>query len=137
MKKLIMILILLTFFGCNDLNPQIQINNQTNKSLLELHNQERNIPLKLDSQLSIEAQKWADKMARSNWVRHSNMNMILYKHKGENIAAGQFTSEEVMKDWISSQGHYENITSTDYTHVGFGKSINRKGKTFWCAMFGG
>lgn len=45
---------------------------------------------------------------------------ISYKTAGENIAQGQKTPEEVVKAWMNSQGHRENIMNPSFTHIGVG-----------------
>lgn len=39
---------------------------------------------------------------------------------GENIASGQTTPEEVVKDWMNSAGHRENILHRDFSKIGIG-----------------
>ncbi len=39
---------------------------------------------------------------------------------GENIAYGQFTPEQVVADWMKSEGHCANILSGAYAHLGVG-----------------
>lgn len=39
---------------------------------------------------------------------------------GENIAAGHDTAQEVMKGWMASEGHCENILSGGFTDIGVG-----------------
>lgn len=41
-----------------------------------------------------------------------------YYSVGENIAGGQETLDEVMKAWLKSPGHCENIMNPNYTEVG-------------------
>lgn len=61
---------------------------------------------------------------------------ISYNAAGENIAKGQKTPEEVMDDWMNSQGHRENILNANFTQIGIG--IVQKGGTFyWTQMFVG
>ena len=45
---------------------------------------------------------------------------IDYRTAGENIAKGQNSPEEVVNAWMNSQGHRENILSSDFTHIGIG-----------------
>lgn len=45
---------------------------------------------------------------------------IVNVHMGENIAAGQRSASEVMKDWMNSQGHKENILDPEFTRIGVG-----------------
>lgn len=51
---------------------------------------------------------------------------------GENIARGQTTAEEVMRDWMNSPGHKANILSKDFREIGLGISGN-----YWVQEFGG
>jgi uncharacterized protein YkwD len=50
---------------------------------------------------------------------------------GENIAHGDETPESVVRGWLDSPGHRENIESPDYTAIGLGES-NR----YWTQTFG-
>ncbi len=45
---------------------------------------------------------------------------IVYSSVGENIAAGQTSPNQVMKDWMNSEEHRENILSSAYTAMGVG-----------------
>lgn len=56
-------------------------------------------------------------------------------YNAENVAAGQKTAEEVMKDFIESPGHYANIISETATNVGVG-CFYQDGYVFWAQFFG-
>jgi uncharacterized YkwD family protein len=43
---------------------------------------------------------------------------IRYTYAGENIAMGQKTPQEVMKAWMNSTGHRQNILSPNFTKIG-------------------
>ncbi|WP_444544024.1 CAP domain-containing protein [Paenibacillus marchantiophytorum] len=43
---------------------------------------------------------------------------IRYSYAGENIAKGQQTPEAVMKAWMNSTGHRQNILSPNFTQIG-------------------
>ncbi len=45
---------------------------------------------------------------------------ITYLYAGENIAKGQRSAEEVVKDWMNSPGHRANILNPKYTLIGVG-----------------
>ena len=45
---------------------------------------------------------------------------IPYGMAGENIAAGHRTSADVMRGWMNSPGHKQNILNSEYTHMGVG-----------------
>ncbi len=50
---------------------------------------------------------------------------------GENIADGQRTAQEVMDDWMHSEGHKKNILSADFEEIGVGVWNN-----VWVQNFG-
>jgi uncharacterized protein YkwD len=56
----------------------------------------------------------------------------------ENIAAGQNSVLEVMREWSKSKSHYKNMVTPEFIHVGFGMAINRqaKYKKYWVQNFG-
>lgn len=53
---------------------------------------------------------------------------------GENIAMGQTTPQVVMTDWMNSQGHRENILSSDFTSIGVGV-VKHNGTYYWVQIF--
>lgn len=115
------------------------------KVLIDLHNDARVSkwlwkakPLVENSKLSYYAQRWANKMASKDRLYHSSMQDILsmgFSMAAENIAYGQKTPEEVMKSWLSSNGHKRNIMNSSLTDIGCGISISKNGKMFWCVCF--
>lgn len=50
---------------------------------------------------------------------------------GENIAVGQTTPSQVMRDWMNSPSHRSAILSTQYLEIGIGRSGN-----YWTLHFG-
>ncbi len=63
-------------------------------------------------------------------------NNISYHAAGENIAAGQRTPEQVVKSWMDSPGHRENIMSKDFHKLGVGymKADDEYGY-YWVQLF--
>jgi Uncharacterized protein with SCP/PR1 domains len=59
---------------------------------------------------------------------------IPYKAAAENIAAGQNSSEDVMKSWMNSDGHRKNILGESYTHLGVG-CYEYGNKLYWVQLF--
>ena len=57
---------------------------------------------------------------------------VSYKLAGENIAMGQRTAEEVVKAWMDSPGHRENILKSGFTHIGIGYDANGN---YWTQQF--
>lgn len=64
---------------------------------------------------------------------------ISYHIVGENIAAGQFTIEEVFVAWMNSEGHRANILNKDFTDIGISLYYdpNSTYKYYWVQMFAG
>lgn len=60
---------------------------------------------------------------------------ISYTAAGENIAAGQKTPSEVMKAWMNSEGHRENILNGKFGKVGIGVYQGTDGKYYWTQLF--
>lgn len=112
-------------------------------------------PLKLCNSLSKAAQDFAKEMATQNFYAHEGLDGSTpgqriqsagYKWQSsrssagiaENIAAGQGSVLEVMKDWKNSTGHFKNMTGSKFVHVGFGMSGSVKStyKKYWVQNFG-
>jgi len=57
---------------------------------------------------------------RTTWDRLAARG-VTYSRAGENIAWGQRTGSAVLRSWLRSRGHRENIEQDSYTHHGVGK----------------
>ncbi|WP_019119478.1 CAP domain-containing protein [Brevibacillus massiliensis] len=103
------------------------------KEVFSLVNQERAKaglqPLKLDEQLSSVAKKKAVDMANNHYFDQISPTLgspadmisqsgIQYMTMGENIAMGQRSPQEVMQQWMDSQGHRENIMNPSFDTIG-------------------
>ncbi|MCK2217004.1 CAP domain-containing protein [Actinomadura sp. ATCC 31491] len=53
----------------------------------------------------------------------------------ENIAMGQRTAAEVVKGWMRSAGHRQNIMNCAYTHIGVGAAKDAQGQIYWTQDF--
>lgn len=106
----------------------------TVEKLLYYTNQERikhNLPpLKLNEKLSKAAQmKALDMFSKNYWAHYAPdgktpWDFILeagyeYEYAGENLAKNFMFSEDVVKAWMNSPTHRENILKKEYTDVGF------------------
>lgn len=115
--------------------------------VIELTNVERKKyglqPLSLDKELSKVARLKSQDMKNNNYFDHNSPTYgspfdmmkkfgISYKTAGENIAKGQQSPEEVVKAWMESKGHRENILKSSYTHIGIGYVSDGK---YWTQMF--
>ncbi|MGL5864428.1 MAG: CAP domain-containing protein [Dermatophilaceae bacterium] len=54
----------------------------------------------------------------------------------ENIAYGQDSPQDVMQDWMNSDGHRKNILNCDYTQIGVGVANASNGDIYWTQNFG-
>jgi uncharacterized protein YkwD len=119
---------------------------QEQDELLQLHNQNRMSgwrplgELEIDPLLTRAAQSHADYMQRVSRMSHTGENRssvssrvaatgYAYSRADENIARGQTTAVMVMRSWMRSRGHRNNIRGS-YRHVGFGRAGN-----YWCVVF--
>ncbi|MBQ8435935.1 MAG: hypothetical protein IJX24_08035 [Oscillospiraceae bacterium] len=120
------------------------------QTILDLVNQERlkvgASPLTLNTSLSsaanVRAVEIADTFSHtrpdgtsfSTALESLNIN---YRGCGENIAAGQTSAEEVMAQWVASEGHYKNIINPNYTQLGIGYYFDNDStyKYHWVQLF--
>lgn len=54
----------------------------------------------------------------------------------ENIAYGQQTADEVVKAWMKSPGHKENLLGSTYTEIGVGLAYSSNRTPYWVQIFG-
>ena len=98
-----------------------------------LINQERAIhhlpALHASPLLNRSAQHWTDAMVTTDQFTHganfaSRITAVGYAWQaaGENIATGYATSRSVVRVWMASTGHCQNILSPTYRNVGTGVS---------------
>jgi uncharacterized protein YkwD len=118
--------------------------------LLEAHNKERAAkdlpPLTLDPRLTKAAEVHVLDMAGHSKMSHEGSDMsqpaeriarqkYRYVLVGENVAQGQEDVKEVMKAWMESPGHRDNILG-DFTQMGASVYKDQSGSPFWCVDFG-
>ena len=100
-------------------------------------------PLQIDSKLQSSARAKSTDMATKKYFSHTSptygspfdqmkANGITYRAAAENIAMGQRTAQEVVKAWMESPGHRENIMTPGYTHIGIGYDQNGN---YWTQQF--
>jgi uncharacterized protein YkwD len=58
-----------------------------------------------------------------------------YRRAGENIAAGHFTIDELMRGWMKSPPHKRNILGS-FSQIGVAYATAENGKRYWCVTFG-
>ncbi|MEM9922226.1 MAG: CAP domain-containing protein [Cyanobacteria bacterium P01_D01_bin.50] len=110
-------------------------------------------PLALNASLSNAAQSHSVDMAVNDFFSHQGSNGTTVgtrtaaagyesPYVGENIAAGYITAEEVVRGWMNSPGHRENILNPNYQEIGIGYHYleNDTGEinynTYWTQNFG-
>lgn len=117
--------------------------------ILELTNSERagvGCPaLTLNAQLVAAADGHAEDMAANGYFDHVGRNGSTlgsrvtaagysWRRVGENIAAGQRTSESVMQSWMNSSGHRANIGECRFAELGVGYAL-RGSTPYWVQVF--
>ncbi len=106
-------------------------------------------PLRINPLLRNAARGHANDMATRNYYGHTSIDgrtpdqRVLaagyrYVLVGENIAAGQPTPAEVMRDWMGSPGHCANILKADFRDIGIGYAFtsSTRYQHYWVQNFG-
>ena len=104
-------------------------------------------PLRPNQQLTAAAQDHAEDMARRAYFEHETPEGITpsqrmsragysWRATAENIAAGQRTPEAVVRGWLDSPGHCENLMSRKYRDIGVGYHAGGKMDHYWVQNFG-
>lgn len=102
--------------------------------------------LKHNWQLSRVARYKSADMANKGYFSHNSPTYgtpfqmmenfgLRFSAAGENIAYGQRTPAEVMRDWMNSPGHRNNIMSRSFTEIGVGLAKNKNGACYWTQQF--
>lgn len=106
----------------------------TSSQLLYLTNLKRQengtLPLSINEKLSVAAAQKAKNMFSENYWAHNSpdgktpwvfikSSNYSYVYAGENLARGFETSNDVIKAWMASPDHRDNMLSKNYTDVGF------------------
>ncbi len=103
-------------------------------------------PLHESSRLDRSAQRWTEAMVRSGQFSHgldfsARISAVgyMWSYVGENIASGFAAPREVVRSWMASTGHCQNILSPSYTDVGTGVDPHPLGRyppATWTQDFG-
>lgn len=105
-------------------------------------------PLKSSALLFKVAQAHAENMAKQEKMEHvldgktpaqrARAAGYIYARIQENIAMGdvQVPLEDLMKAWMDSKGHSENILNDVCTEIGLGIAKDKNGKVYYAQMFG-
>jgi uncharacterized protein YkwD len=119
-------------------------------ALLAAHNKERaqkKLPqLSIDLKLTAAARVHALDMAKNHFMAHEGSDESLpaarvkkqgykYRSLGENVARGMNSVESVMKVWMESKQHRDNILGS-YSDIGMAVARDDADKPYWCVEFG-
>ncbi len=122
--------------------------------VLELVNLERTSrglnPLTLNPQLNQIAEDYACEMIEDNFFDHANPATpefgpgqraidagYVFLAIGENLAAGQTSPTQVMREWMAStEGHRENILSPQWSEIGIAVRTGGEFGVYWVQEFG-
>jgi uncharacterized protein YkwD len=121
------------------------------KSILDLTNQERTragLPaFKPSLVLSKVARGHSANMAKQGKIEHildgktpgqrAREGGYRFDVVGENVAWGEkgFTLPQVMKTWMDSKVHRDNILDKEFTEIGIGIITDAKGKSYYTQLF--
>lgn len=101
--------------------------------IIEQTNMERSrrglAPLQVDHQLMQSARRHAAWMASRRIMQHGRDIVA------ENIAMGQSSPTEAVRDWMNSNGHRANILNSRHTRIGAAAYRGPDGQVYWCQQF--
>lgn len=100
-------------------------------------------PVTLDTRLSRAAASHSEDMADRDYFSHLSPDGTSFVERvlksgypapaAENIAMGQRSAERVMRGWMESEGHRENILNCSLTTMGIGVHVDG---WYWTQVFG-
>jgi uncharacterized protein YkwD len=106
-------------------------------------------PLQLNGLLTDAAREHADEMLRLGYFEHTGRDGSTpaervaatgyhYRLVGENLASGPETPQEVVRGWIASPGHCQNIMDARFSELGVAFAASRSGQAriYWVQEFG-
>ncbi len=113
--------------------PKAPLMHPVEKEILQYTNAERSRyglpPLKADEMLLKSARGHAIWMTSRRTLQHTRQAVA------ENIAQGQSSAREVVRDWMRSPGHRANILSRRHGRIGVAAYVAGNGQIYWCQQF--
>jgi hypothetical protein len=88
-----------------------------------------NLERQLDERLLRSARAHCQWMCRRDRLQHTTAPVA------ENIAWGQRSAAEVVRDWMNSPGHRANILNRAHRLIGIAAYAMRGGRIYWCQQF--
>lgn len=118
--------------------------------VLELVNAERAAyglrPLSYDARLDLASERHNLVMGATRTMAHSGIGdgdpgsriraTGFNRSWGENVATGQLSPEQVVREWMASPGHRKNILDPEYRLLGVAYGHGSDGRTYWAQSFG-
>jgi uncharacterized protein YkwD len=118
--------------------------------VIELVNQERARyglrPLSYNAVLDRASESHNAVQVQTRTMAHKNLgdgdpgsrirSMGYYGAWGENVAVGQRTPEQVVREWMNSPTHRANILNASFTRIGVAYGQTSDGHSFWTQTFG-
>ncbi|GAA3853461.1 hypothetical protein GCM10022243_18860 [Saccharothrix violaceirubra] len=103
--------------------------------------------LAANAQLNASAKAHNDEMAKTGKMTHTGLDGstpsqridnagYYWKMAGENVAVGQKTPEQVVKDWMKSPAHRANMLNCGFKDLGVAYTVDAKKKAYWTQNFG-
>lgn len=140
--------------------PKLEDKEQVRMEVLRLVNAARNQgrncgpnyylpvgPLVLRDELNMAAYDHASDMAKNNYFSHTSPNGgapsdrarkrgYVWTAVGENIGKGYRSAGHVVRGWLDSPGHCQNIMNPRYSHMGLDYEAGKGGVKYWVQKFG-
>jgi uncharacterized protein YkwD len=105
-------------------------------------------PLRLSEPLTRAAQSHADDMLSKGYFEHAGSDGSTpaqrvaasgyrYRRVGENIALGPESAQEVVRGWLASPGHCQNIMDATFLDIGIAYAVSSSGqpRIYWVQDF--
>jgi uncharacterized protein YkwD len=104
-------------------------------------------PVRSESRLTLAARGHSQDMADNDYFDHASQDGRDFTDRAEaaryqgfaaaeNIAAGSDTAAGVMDQWMTSEGHRDNILNCDHTQLGVGLGRGGSYRYYWTQVFG-
>ena len=107
--------------------------NEVERAVIRRTNNERKRfglrPLRVSGWLMKSSRRHCAWMTNSRRLQHTTSGVA------ENIAMGQRTSSQAVRDWMNSPGHRANMLNGAYTKVGTSAYRTPQGTIYWCLQF--
>lgn len=137
-----------TAFGAKNMvvaqNSELKLARQVHEQINEYRKSLNLAPLTLNAEISEQARKHSENMARNKvefshdgFDRRIKALSISYRSAAENVAYNQGYGDPVkqaVSGWIESEGHRQNLTG-NYNLTGIGAVKNQQGEYYFTQIF--